>query len=167
MKENNSPLENLKDEYKMFLLRDKIQQNKWIKRKKKLKENKVMTQEDISLLLQDLSARLSYGVICQVDDGAAGLNDGKLVEIDISKELVRFDADYYWDAYIEDIKPYLRPMSSMTIDESYELDHVEEGYNNHYDSITAQIDWLNAHHFDYRGLIEKGLALESKEGMYK
>ena len=32
MKENNSPLENLKDEYKTFLLRDRIQQNKWIKR---------------------------------------------------------------------------------------------------------------------------------------
>lgn len=32
MKENNSPLENLKDEHKMFLLRDKIRQNKWIKR---------------------------------------------------------------------------------------------------------------------------------------
>lgn len=31
MKENNSPFENLKDEYKMVLLRDRIQQNKWIK----------------------------------------------------------------------------------------------------------------------------------------
>jgi hypothetical protein len=28
------------------------------------------------------------------------------------------------------------------------------------------IDWLNAHHFDYRGLIEKGLAIEAPEGMY-
>ena len=27
-------------------------------------------------------------------------------------------------------------------------------------------DWLNAHHFDYRGLIEKGLAIEAPEGMY-
>ena len=31
MKENNSPLENLKDEYKMLLFRDRIRQNKWIK----------------------------------------------------------------------------------------------------------------------------------------
>ena len=29
------------------------------------------------------------------------------------------------------------------------------------------IDWLNSHHFDYRGLIEKGLALEAPDGMYK
>lgn len=32
MKGNNSPLENLKDEHKMYLLRDKIQQNRWVKR---------------------------------------------------------------------------------------------------------------------------------------
>ena len=41
MKENNCPLGNLKDEYKMLLLRDKLRQNKWIKHK-----IKVMTQEE-------------------------------------------------------------------------------------------------------------------------
>ena len=132
-----------------------------------------MTQEEKSLLLKDLSARLSYGIICQVDDGAAGLNDGKLVEIDISKELVRFDADYYWDAWIDDIKPYLRPMSYMTEEEEYEY-HQYKNNNNleifnqeHHEIIKATalvfsnaIDWLLAHHFDFRGLIEKGLAIE-------
>ena len=29
------------------------------------------------------------------------------------------------------------------------------------------IDWLNAHHFDYRGLIEKGLAIKAPEVIYK
>jgi hypothetical protein len=118
-----------------------------------------MTQEEIQLLLKDLSARLMYGVICQVDDGAAGLNDGKLVEIDIPKELVRFDADYYWDAYIDDVKPYLRPMSSMTEEEENEYYNIEFGFNIHSD----RVDWLNAHHFDYRGLIEKGLAIAVTE----
>ena len=119
---------------------------------------------DKDLLLKDLSARLGYGVMCQVDDGAAGLNDGKLVEIDISKELVRFDADYYWDAYIDDVKPYLRPMSSMTDEEKKEYDHRLECmfYDAMYDDAFA-IDWLNEHHFDYRGLIEKGLAIEVTE----
>ena len=42
----------------------------------------------------------------------------------------------------------------------YDLDDEGDGLNNLY-------DWLNAHHFDYRGLIEKGLALEAPEGMYK
>ena len=119
---------------------------------------------DKDLLLKDLSARLGYGVMCQVDDGAAGLNDGKLVEIDISKELVRFDADYYWDAYIDDVKPYLRPMSSLTDEEKKEYDHRLECmfYDAMYDDAFA-IDWLNEHHFDYRGLIEKGLAIEVTE----
>ena len=121
-----------------------------------------MTQEDKELLLKDLSARLSYGVICQVDDGAAGLNDGKLVEIDISKELVRFDADYYWDAYVDDIKPYLRTKSSMTEEEKSQYNFYLTRIVFAYDA-SLLIDWLNKHHFDFRGLIEKGLALEVTE----
>ena len=61
-----------------------------------------------------------------------------------------------------DIKPYLRPMSSMTEDEGVELDNTVIMGNYGDDA-----DWLNAHHFDYRGLIKKGLALEAPEGMYK
>lgn len=131
-----------------------------------------MTREEIQLLLKDLSARLMYGVMCQVDDGAAGLNDGKLVEIDISKELVRFEVDYYWDAYIDDVKPYLRPMSSMTEEEYIQLVSLDGisitfGLGDKFSVIKPSVfDWLNAHHFDYRGLIEKGLAIEAQEGMY-
>lgn len=120
-----------------------------------------MTQEEIQLLLKDLSARLMYGVMCQVDDGAAGLNDGKLVEIDISKELVRFDADYYWDAYIDDVRPYLRPMSSMTEEELKEFQKLRD--ITPLDWLPLAHDWLNAHHFDYRGLIERGLAIAVTE----
>lgn len=131
-----------------------------------------MTREEIQLLLKDLSVRLMYGVMCQVDDGAAGLNDGKLVEIDISKELVRFEVDYYWDAYIDDVKPYLRPMSSMTEEEYIQLVSLDGisitfGLGDKFSVIKPSVfDWLNAHHFDYRGLIEKGLAIEAQEGMY-
>jgi len=134
-----------------------------------------MTQEKKQLLLKDLCARLYCGVICQVDDGAAGLNDGKLIEIDISKELVRFDADYYWDAYIDDIKPYLRPMSSITEEEKVQLSQyacIGEDLNGEFiDEVqrkdcAAYIDWLNKNHFDYRGLILKNLALEAPKGMY-
>jgi len=118
-----------------------------------------MAQEDIQLLLKDLCARLTYGIICQVDDGAAGLNDGKLVEIDIPKEFARFDADYYWDAYIDDVKPYLRPMSSMTEEEIKEYKHLI-AFSGSPNGAANLVDWLNAHHFDYRGLIKKGLAIE-------
>ena len=148
-----------------------------------------MTQEEKLLLLKDLSARLPYGVMCQVDDGAAGLNDGKLVEIDISKELVRLDADYYWDAYIDDVKPYLRPISSITTEEEYEYHQIRKrnsdksltlmDCSDHLEQLlfpiivgTESIDWLNKKMFDHytdeegKTMIEKGLALEAPEGMY-
>lgn len=86
-------------------------------------------------------------------------------------------------------KPYLRPMSSITEEE---LEELNEKYRNiayffvqeppYYYGLQAQhsdigsieisefseiYDWLNAHHFDYRGLIEKGLAFEAWDGMYE
>ena len=69
-----------------------------------------------------------------------------------------------------DIKPYLRQMSSMTEEEENELVKVAVigGYND--DSVFNSYiitDWLNAHHFDYRGLIPMELALEATEDMYK
>lgn len=134
-----------------------------------------MTQEEKELLLKDLCARLRYGVVYHRNDGA----NIKLNEIDV---------DYCRLNYTDDIeervcKPYLRPMSSMTTQEEFEYHQVhkqEEDMildvmerNNHLEclmlSITAyqkSIDWLNAHHFDYRRLIEKGLALEAPEEMY-
>ena len=71
-------------------------------------------------------------------------------------------------------RPYLRPMSSMTEDERNEYLNVKmqetervalaEVYRP--EAVSEILDWLNAHHFDYRGLIEKGLALEAPDGMY-
>lgn len=83
------------------------------------------------------------------------------------------------------VRPYLRSMSSMTDKEREEwadLFNLELDKLNEIDdedkaeelapyyfgkSHQVSIDWLNAHHFDYRGLIPKGLALEAPEGMYK
>ena len=118
-----------------------------------------MSDKDKKLLLIDLSARLPYRQFVLL----GGKETVILCGIDGDEVYLNIDSDSF---HVESIKPYLRPMSSMTRDESYELDHVEERYDNHYDSIVAQIDWLNKHHFDYRGLIEKGLALEAPKGMY-
>ena len=119
----------------------------------------MMSDKDKKLLLIDLSARLPYRQFVLL----GGKETVMLCGIDGDEVYLNIDSDSF---HVESIKPYLRPMSSMTRDESYELDHVEERYDNHYDSIVAQIDWLNKHHFDYRGLIEKGLALEAPKGMY-
>lgn len=63
---------------------------------------------------------------------------------------------------VEDIKPYLRLMSSMTEKEksqyNFYLTRIEFAYD-----ASLLIDWLNSHHFDYRVLIKKGLAIEVTE----
>lgn len=121
-----------------------------------------MTQkEKQQLLLKDLCARLPYGVIVKECDGVKE-NDNKLLDIDM------FDGCINYDYIIDDIKPYLRPMSSMSEEERQSEPCVTslDGYMDYYEAADY-VDWLNAHHFDYRGLISMGLALEAPEGMYK
>lgn len=78
---------------------------------------------------------------------------------------------------IEEARPYLRPLSSMTNDERFEyLDflkveiqdggYVTENYVVRLEYMPGLIDWLLKHHFDYRGLIGMGIALPAPEGMY-
>ena len=56
------------------------------------------------------------------------------------------------------IKPYLFSLSSMTKEQEKEwLYTLSSDYNITYDTV----DWLNKNHFDYRGLIEKGLAIDA------
>lgn len=120
-----------------------------------------MTQEEKDLLLKDLCTRLPYGVICT--DNRHG--DSRVFYIDIEDEKVYYtDFDEY--GLIENCKPYLRPMSSMTDEEEKEFQEIKLSYHFDEDGYIL-FDWLNARHFDYRGLIEKGLALEAPEGMYK
>ena len=115
-----------------------------------------MTQEDKKLLLKDLCGRLPYGVI--VTDNRHG--NSVITEIDtISNTVYCFDFDEY--APIEKCLPYLRPMSSMTEDEKKELFQLMGNGTD-----IKRIDFYISHHFDYRGLIYKGLALEAPEGMY-
>lgn len=69
--------------------------------------------------------------------------------------------------YIEEIKPYLRSLDSMTEKENEEFTEFVVRIDLKDDNaIIEQIDWLIAHHFDYRDFIEKELALPAKEGMY-
>ena len=115
-----------------------------------------MTQEEKQLLLKDLSARLPYGVMMKVShlSHPIGLDEFVLFTIKTGKE--------------EGI-PYLRPLSSMTEEErkEYFLTWKDEPLLRQVKiPVTETDDWLEAHHFDYRGLIEKGLALEAPEGMY-
>ena len=129
-----------------------------------------MTQEEKQLLLKDLCARLPYGVYV----------DAYLWQKDAPKLLIECVPEYVGEEIvvkglagrhsIKEIKPYLRPMFSMT-------DEEKEEYRNECNKVLSMpfkingpypiVDWLNEHHFDHRGLIPKGLALEASEDMYK
>lgn len=117
-----------------------------------------MTQEEKQLLLKDLCARLPYGV------KVSYVGDYGRVDCVLNSRILN---STYAIEYLG-LKPYLRPMSSMTEEEKKEYDHRLECmfYDTMYDDAFA-VDWLNEHHFDFRGLIEKGLALEAPEDMYK
>lgn len=122
-----------------------------------------MTNKEKQLLLQDLCARLLYGVIVQYKQKTF-MSYGEY-NVDTKIEI---DEMLHHRLKLLDFKPYLRPMSSMTIEEKecYEyLCSTDEEYRQPFDSYHL-IDWLNTHHFDYRGLIEKGLAVEAPKGMY-
>ena len=120
-----------------------------------------MTKEDILLVKRDIAARLPYEPIVTNDRFDHGYGHGLyLGDLSISQ--------YFDSANIDDTKVYLRPMSSMTEEEKKELNNVlEYQYYSDDSCMCESTDWLNAHHFDYRGLIEKGLALEAPEDMYK
>ena len=139
-----------------------------------------MNIQDKELLLKDLCARLPYGVIVRIGDDDAKAPLTEIVDV-IGKDYKSEDAVNGWSIDRICIKPYLRPMSSMIKEEYLEISwdgcthDVEYSGNYPYlkfkfkriKSFTLSvIDWLNAHHFDYRGLIEKGLALEAPEYMY-
>lgn len=133
-----------------------------------------MTEEDKNLLLIDLSGRLSYGVkiFARYADGLDVKERlGTLCQIDTDRVLglhMENEDEYsYTYVSIPEVKPYLFPLSSMTEEQKQEYQYITERwmYDSSY-SIGDSIDWLNKNHFDYLGLIEKGLALEAPEGMY-
>lgn len=119
-----------------------------------------MTKEDKQLLLKDLCMRLPYGVIMSNKEWHR-----KPYQLTCSDVQYMMMTDDYEDV------PYLRPMSSMTKEEkNYYEDRWFEGYHVKLGDdmvfepeIPSYIDWLLSHHFDFRGLIEKGLAIEITE----
>lgn len=132
-----------------------------------------MTQIEKDLLLVDLCARLPYDVKV--------LYDNKVFNIDyvssIYKEIKLDTCDKY-TLDILDVKPYLFPLSSMTKEQLFEVQEIlgkneieiKDGFLSIIDSnrntisyleILAVLEWFNKNHFDYRGLIEKGLAIDA------
>ena len=132
-----------------------------------------MTQEDRQLLLKDICARLPYELKVKCEKYpfpvtvlyAGNINEVKFVETGGIEP-------------IGAVKPFLRPMSSMTEEEetqyrktqdkiSVQWDDYGQSIGYVYASTIKTYDWLNENHFDYRGLIPMGLALVAPTDMYK
>lgn len=123
-----------------------------------------MKQEDKELLLQDLCARLPYGVKIDVtyskDSGSslrARLCSEGINTLDTNILGLFQQSEIY-------IKPYLFPLSSMTVAQQNEFTKtllVSGGGLLKVVNVTIETyDWLNKNHFDSRSLIEKGLAID-------
>ena len=136
-----------------------------------------MTEEDKKLLLKDLCARLPYDIIASVRGSdeefqyfyILGVKDGKVW---VKNDILRVDK--FVD--VEVVKPYLRPMSSMTDEEKAQVQMfmdivTDENYGDGYspsawDAMNGFVQYCDSHHLDHRGLIFKCLAIEAPEGMY-
>jgi hypothetical protein len=108
-----------------------------------------MTQNEEDLLIKDLCARLPYGVKVQVDNHCW---------VDFRKDIpVKLTLDNSYrillGVTLGYVKPYLFPLSSMTEEQIKEYMTIPSGYRT--------IDWFNKNHFDYRCLIENGLAIDA------
>lgn len=121
-----------------------------------------MAQEDKELLLKDLCARLPYGVIVETPKEKGHVCDINLTIFE-TKVGVNINATGRDKFNIEDIKPYLFPMSSMTEGQKMFLKQqnwcIAISTSGTVETTIEGIDWLNKNHFDYRGLIPMGLAI--------
>ena len=121
-----------------------------------------MTQEDKQLLLKDICARLPYKV-----KGVYARTDIKNLSIcEITTHLYGEMEESYNGKEKYEFIPYLRPMSSMTDEEQRTLDSMCNGVEmvsrlSGLKMFNKAFDWLNKNHFDYRGLFEKGLAVDA------
>ena len=147
-----------------------------------------MKQEDKQLVLEDLCARIPYGVMC-IEFDTIILKLHSIEYVGNGDYYVNAIHDGYGNIYplcakVEEVKLFLRPMSTMTDEEKVEYEKLKNllvcqvntaSKGAFHVSYMVDIDedshsvftWLNAHHFDYRGLIERGLAVEARDDMYK
>lgn len=126
-----------------------------------------ITLADKELLIKDLCGRLPYDVKVEHTSGIIGT----LTDINVHQTYNEDDTikDYlcYTNFFgdesckIEYFKPYLFPVSSMTTKQKAELTYLTADIEEFNLQVIAQIDWLNKNHFDYRGLIKKGLAIDA------
>ena len=131
-----------------------------------------MTTEEKELLKKDIFARIPYGVKVQVLDWDEEAEEeieviAEVYEINRDGYLRCADIDYQYN--VDNVKLMLRRMDSMSEKEEEEWNLIcgMSGYDMNEYNVFQGNHWLNSHFFDYKGLIERGLAIEAPEGTYK
>ena len=127
-----------------------------------------MKQENKDLLVKDLSCRIPYRICVEHTSGFRGILHDITVYFTYNEDNTIKDYLCYTNFFkeesckIEFFKPYLFPMSSMTEEQRKECQSfmVQDAYGILYHTIESY-DYLNKNYFDYRGLIEKGLAIDA------
>lgn len=122
---------------------------------------RILTEQEETLVFNDICARLPYDIKVAELIGEKPEGAYKVISINKDRKTVAFDTpDCLIHSYrnMEMIKPYLRPISLMTADEEYKR-RIERG-KDLAGGIGNESDYLNSIHVDYRGLIEKGLAIK-------
>ena len=117
-----------------------------------------MTQEDKELLLKDLCARLPYSV--KINENIQG--DFTLIGLTTERVFTTCETEgCHNDFPVECVKPYLFPLSSMTEEQEKEYSNLNCYELGCFPHSEEALDYLTKNHFDYRYLIEKGLALDA------
>ena len=133
----------------------------------------IMAQENKDILLRDMCCRLPYGVMLKHisiekpfklfsikrDEYASYIKDG----VDLAANGIYYDwyvNDIYHDIELY-IKPYLFPFSSMTEEQIKEFNSITQKCSTYIGKSILLTDFCNKHHIDWRGFIEKGLALDA------
>ena len=130
-----------------------------------------MIPEYKNLVIKDISARVSYGVKFACNENIYTAKGLDLIVTDEGNWEYAVTAKGIAPIEIDFIKPYLFPLSSMTEEQCYELVSIRSDFQDCWKYIKTpiplsicnfkQIDWFHRNHFDYRGLIEKGLAIDA------
>ena len=136
-----------------------------------------MTQQDKELLIRDLCGRLPYGVKAYIKNWSnlsrkyyEGIYTVESIDPSLNT-IIGYSERSFVEVIVDnddyEIKPYLFPLSSMTEEEweDYQkirmIDWVHGDINGTFINAGLIVDWLNKNHFDYRGLIDKSLALDA------
>ena len=128
-------------------------------------EKELLNTFDKELLLKDLCARLPYDTVCQVEFKSDGKYESKnMILSGIFKDEAYFTIEN-GSVYSNDYKPYLFPLTSITEEQKMFLKQqnwcIAISTRGTVETTIEGIDWLNKNHFDYRGLIKRGLAIDA------